>query len=129
MAPIIQIDYAEPKNFARVLEGFPRLTLILAHLGDAFWDERLELAQKYTNVYFDTTHGFSSPDQIPFVPRRALAEEDSAACTVCARHAKTIPAIAESKNLCRFDFIITFLFLQWLVIQRLQLNMSSYSDP
>ena len=71
-----QQDYAEPKNSAKVLESFPRLTLILAHLGSAWWDERVELAQKYPNVYFDTSQGFSAPDQLPVVARRSLAEED-----------------------------------------------------
>ena len=70
-------EFAEPKNFARVLEAFPRLTLILAHLGSAWWDERLELAQKYPNVYFDTSQGFAAPDRIPVVAHRGLAEEDA----------------------------------------------------
>ena len=70
------IDYAEPKNWARVLETFPRLTVVLAHLGSAWWDERVELAQKYPNVYFDTSQGFSATDRIPYSPHRGLAEED-----------------------------------------------------
>ncbi|MAG15137.1 MAG: hypothetical protein CL874_04580 [Dehalococcoidales bacterium] len=70
-------EFAEPDNFARVLEAFPRLTLILAHLGSAWWDERLELAQKYPNVYFDTSQGFAAPDRIPVVAHRGLAEEDA----------------------------------------------------
>lgn len=69
-------DYAEPKNWTKVLEAFPRLTVILAHLGSAWWDERIELAQKYPNVYFDTSQGFAAPDQLPVVARRGLAEED-----------------------------------------------------
>ena len=69
-------DYAEPKNWAKVLEAFPKLTVTLAHLGSAWWDERVELAQKYPNVYFDTSQGFSAPDQLPVVGRRSLAEED-----------------------------------------------------
>ena len=72
-----QIDYAEPKNWVQVLEAFPRLTVILAHLGSAWWDERVELSQKYPNVYFDTSQGFSAPDRIPVVPHRGLAEEDA----------------------------------------------------
>jgi hypothetical protein len=71
------IDYAEPKNWVRVLEAFPRLTVVLAHLGSAWWDERVELAQKYPNVYFDTSQGFSAPDRIPYSPHRGLAEEDA----------------------------------------------------
>jgi predicted TIM-barrel fold metal-dependent hydrolase len=70
-------DYAEPKNFAKVLEAFPRLLLVLAHLGSAWWDERVELAQKYPNVFFDTSQGFSASDMLPIVPRRSLAEEDA----------------------------------------------------
>lgn len=70
-------DFGEPKNFARVLEDFPRLTLVLAHLGSAWWDERVELAQKYPNVYFDTAQGFSAPDRVPHTPHRGLAEEDA----------------------------------------------------
>ena len=73
----VSIDYAEPKNWARVAEAFPRLTIILAHLGSAWWDERVELAQKYPNVYFDTSQGFSAPDRIPYSPHRGLAEEDA----------------------------------------------------
>jgi predicted TIM-barrel fold metal-dependent hydrolase len=68
---------AEPVNFAPVLEQFPRLKLVLAHLGSAWWDERVELALKYPNVLFDTSQGFSAPDRIPVVPHRSLAEEDA----------------------------------------------------
>ncbi|MEE9400347.1 MAG: amidohydrolase family protein [Dehalococcoidales bacterium] len=75
--PPAHVDYGQPKNFARVLEAFPRLTYILAHLGSAWWDERVELAQKYPNVVFDTAQGFSAPDRIPVCPHRSLAEEDT----------------------------------------------------
>ena len=71
------IQYGEPDNFTEVLENFPNLTLVLAHLGSDWWDERVELAKKYSNVYFDTSHGFSTSDQIPCHPHRGLAEEDS----------------------------------------------------
>ena len=72
----IGVDYAEPKNWSKVLEAFPGLTVILAHLGAAWWDERVELAQKYPNVFFDTSQGFAAPDQIPYCSHRSLAEED-----------------------------------------------------
>jgi len=70
------IDYGEPKNWAKVAKAFPRLKIVLAHLGSAWWDERVELAQKYPNVYFDTSQGFSAPDLIPHSPHRGLAEAD-----------------------------------------------------
>ena len=72
-----KIQYGEPANFTKILDNFPHLTLILAHLGSAWWDERVELAMKYPNVYFDTSQGFLSPDQIPYNPHRGLAEEDA----------------------------------------------------
>ena len=70
------LDYTEPKHWAPVLEAFPRLTVVLAHLGSAWWDERIELAQKYPNVFFDTSQGFSAPDRVPYTPHRGLAEAD-----------------------------------------------------
>ena len=71
------IEYGEPKNFEQVLKDFPCLTLILAHLGSVWWDERVELSEKYPNVYFDTAQGFSSTDAVPHHPHRGLAEDDA----------------------------------------------------
>lgn len=70
------LDYGEPKNWSRVAEAFPRLTIILAHLGAAWWDERIELAKQYPNIFFDTAQGFAAPDRIPYSAHRGLAEED-----------------------------------------------------
>jgi predicted TIM-barrel fold metal-dependent hydrolase len=75
--PTTHIDYGEPKNFSPVLQAFPRLNLVLAHLGSAWWDERVELAQRFTNVYFDTSQGFAAVDRITLNPHRSLAEEDA----------------------------------------------------
>ena len=47
------IEYAEPRYFAEVLESFPKLTLVLAHLGNNFFDQSTALAGKYRNVQFD----------------------------------------------------------------------------
>jgi predicted TIM-barrel fold metal-dependent hydrolase len=71
------IDYGEPVHWARVAEAFPRLTIILAHIGSAWWDERIELARKYPNLFFDTSQGFSASDRIPYCGHRSLAEEDA----------------------------------------------------
>lgn len=70
------IDYAEPKHWTRIAEAFPKLTIILAHFGSAWWDERVELAGVYPNIFFDTSQGFAAPDQIPYCTHRSLAEED-----------------------------------------------------
>ncbi|MFC1872012.1 amidohydrolase family protein [Chloroflexota bacterium] len=70
------IDYGEPKHWGKVAEAFPKLKVILAHLGSAWWDERVELALKYPNFYFDTSQGFSAPDRMPHSPHRGMAEDD-----------------------------------------------------
>lgn len=71
------IDYGEPWHWAAVAEAFPKLKLILAHLGQVWWDERVELGLKYANIYFDTSQGFTAPDRIPHVPHRGLSEYDA----------------------------------------------------
>jgi len=50
-----QVDFARPANFEQVLQNFPGLTIILAHLGKGFLEESVALAQKYDNVFFDTS--------------------------------------------------------------------------
>lgn len=51
--------FGEPKRWLSVLEEFPGLKLILAHLGNGYWDQTLELAQKHPHVLFDTAIAFS----------------------------------------------------------------------
>jgi predicted TIM-barrel fold metal-dependent hydrolase len=50
--------YGEPFRFEPVLETFPRLHLVMAHFASAFWDERVELAKRYANLFFDTSGSF-----------------------------------------------------------------------
>ena len=45
--------YAEPHAFAEPLKVFPRLKLVLAHIGGGKWQQALEIAQAYPNAYFD----------------------------------------------------------------------------
>lgn len=70
-------EYGEPVNFVPVLRDFPRLTLVLAHLGSAFWDERVELAKQFPNVYFDTSLGFSNPEGAAYHKGRGLSAPDA----------------------------------------------------
>lgn len=44
---------AEPRAFGRMLREFPRLKVVLAHMGGATWDQALEIAQTYPNAFFD----------------------------------------------------------------------------
>lgn len=71
------ICYGEPLVFEDVLKAFPRLTLVMAHFGSAYWDQRLELARQYSNLVFDISGGFDSPGLKVRDAHRALHEEDA----------------------------------------------------
>ncbi len=51
--------YGEPIRWIPVLEDFPELKLILAHLGNGFWDQTVEIADKFPQVMFDTAIAIS----------------------------------------------------------------------
>ena len=69
--------YGEPLNFVPVFEQFPRLRFIMAHAASAFWDERVLIAQRFPNVYFDLAGGFYSPTQHARDDHRACPMEDA----------------------------------------------------
>jgi uncharacterized protein len=80
-----RVYYGEPIYFTEVLESFPRLTIVMCHFGSAFWDERIEMAQKYSNLCFDMSPGFYPPGDTgtaaPLMPRdgyRTVSEDDAA---------------------------------------------------
>ena len=56
------IQYAEPNNFIEVLDSFPGLTLVMAHLGIGFFDEVISLARTYPNLQFDCCAIISSTE-------------------------------------------------------------------
>jgi predicted TIM-barrel fold metal-dependent hydrolase len=45
--------FAEPRAFGEMLRAFPRLRVVLAHVGGATWQQALEIAELYPNAYFD----------------------------------------------------------------------------
>lgn len=45
--------WSHPDAFAEALEAFPRLTLILAHLGGAAWRQTAAFAQRFPQTLFD----------------------------------------------------------------------------
>ena len=69
--------YGEPLNFVPVFEHFPKLRFIMAHLASAFWDERVLVAQRFPEVYFDLAGGFFSPGQHARDGHRACPVEDA----------------------------------------------------
>ncbi|TET30517.1 MAG: amidohydrolase [Candidatus Heimdallarchaeota archaeon] len=52
-------QFSEPRLFTEILTEFPKLTLVLAHLGNGFWDQTKKLAAEFQNVYFDTAIAIS----------------------------------------------------------------------
>ena len=54
--------FGEPERWISVLEKFPDLNLILAHLGNGFWDQTIEIADKFKRVMFDTAIAISYID-------------------------------------------------------------------
>ncbi len=61
--------YSEPRAFAPVLEAYPQLQLIVAHMGGGAWQQTAELAERYPNAWFDCaeiiewTHGSDAPGE------------------------------------------------------------------
>ncbi|MBF6137460.1 amidohydrolase [Nocardia otitidiscaviarum] len=51
--------FTGPEPMAELLRRFPRLTLIIAHMGSPEYVEFLDLAQRYDNVLLDTTMNFT----------------------------------------------------------------------
>lgn len=70
-------DHGRPALFSDLLEAFPRLTVVLAHLASAYWDEREVLARRFDNVVFDTAGGFNNPMYAARGGLRALPEDDA----------------------------------------------------
>ncbi len=60
--------FASPNAFAPVLEQFPRLTLVLAHLGEGYVDESFELAERCPNLFFDCSYAVEGSADPPFIP-------------------------------------------------------------
>jgi predicted TIM-barrel fold metal-dependent hydrolase len=54
--------YGRPKYHAEVLAAFPRLKLVLAHLGLGYEEDVVDLVQRFPNVYTDTSLRLSRLD-------------------------------------------------------------------
>ena len=48
-------DFSRPKAFAKILESFPKLRFVLAHMGQAYTDEALAMAERFPNLHFDSS--------------------------------------------------------------------------
>ncbi|MFC1824675.1 amidohydrolase family protein [Thermodesulfobacteriota bacterium] len=56
-------SYSHPDQFEDIANSFPDLTIVLAHLGKGFFKEAVELANRCTNIFYDTSACFSEPGQ------------------------------------------------------------------
>ncbi len=45
--------FAEPRAFAKMLDSFPQLRVVIAHLGGGSWVQTLDIAKAYPNTFFD----------------------------------------------------------------------------
>ncbi|MHA1580800.1 MAG: amidohydrolase family protein [Candidatus Freyarchaeota archaeon] len=65
-------DNSNPLLYRDIIDRFPELKLIIAHLGGTFEREALQLAKEYDNVYLDTSGG---PAKKVMVAVKALGSE------------------------------------------------------
>ncbi|UFS97990.1 amidohydrolase family protein [Nocardia huaxiensis] len=69
-------EFTGPEPIAALLRRFPRLRLIIAHMGAPEYSEFLDLAQDYDGVLFDTTMNFTdffeAQDPFPAAERGRL---------------------------------------------------------
>jgi predicted TIM-barrel fold metal-dependent hydrolase len=76
--PIIGGEFTGPEPIAALLERFPRLCLIIAHMGLPEYSAFLNLAQAYPNVRLDTTmiftDFFEADTPFPISERRRLRD-------------------------------------------------------
>lgn len=71
-------DYSRPKAFGPVLEKFPALKLVSAHLGRGFLEEAVEIAGRYPNIYFDTSAAISGvADGTPMFPDNGMTNQEA----------------------------------------------------
>jgi len=70
--------YTRPAAFARVVEQFPKLNLVIAHLGNNFFEESAEMAVKYPNLFFDTSAAIPGDRQgEPLDKHKSLSNADA----------------------------------------------------
>jgi predicted TIM-barrel fold metal-dependent hydrolase len=48
-------NYTRPATLAKIAARYPKLNLVIAHLGKDFFDETVQVAQMHANVFFDTS--------------------------------------------------------------------------
>ncbi len=71
-------SYTRPAAFARVAQQYPDLKLVIAHLGNNFFDESVQMAAKYPNIFFDTSAVIpGDKDGEPLIKENALSDKEA----------------------------------------------------
>jgi uncharacterized protein len=60
-------DFSRPRAFARVLQAFPRLRFVLAHMGNGYIDEAIEMVKRFPNMHVDSSSVIQATMQ-PILP-------------------------------------------------------------
>jgi uncharacterized protein len=66
-------QWCGPEPLRRLLARFPRLRLVIAHLGAPDYEEFLALAEQHPGVWLDTAMVFGDPPQLGPFPQRLVA--------------------------------------------------------
>jgi predicted TIM-barrel fold metal-dependent hydrolase len=71
-------SYTRPAAFAGVAQKYPGLNLVIAHLGNNFFDESVQVATKYSNVFFDTSAVIPGDENgEPLIKENALSNSEA----------------------------------------------------
>lgn len=79
ISPAFRIDVADPLRLEGVLIRYPRLKVVMMHMGWPFFDEALYMLGTYPNVYMDTSVAawLLGPDLFDRMLREAVASAGS----------------------------------------------------
>jgi predicted TIM-barrel fold metal-dependent hydrolase len=71
-------SYTRPAAFAGVAEQYPDLKLVIAHLGNNFFDESVQMAARYPNLFFDTSAVIPGDENgEPLIKENSLSNEEA----------------------------------------------------
>ena len=95
-------EHTGPRPVTGLLERYPRLQLVIAHLGMPEYREFLELAERYERVHLDTTMFATDFTErlMPFDPRRP-APAGGAAGQGAARQRLPVDPVRRTRTSCR----------------------------
>ncbi len=68
------VQHAHPERFRGALQAFPGLRVVVAHLGNDFWEASVDLARSCPNAFFDTSTAISGMVQPPALSDQAAVK-------------------------------------------------------